>query len=892
MRPVHWLFTIPLRLRSLFRRTQVDQELDDELRDHLDRKTEEYVARGMTHEDAHRHARLDIGGIEKCKEECRSARRVNWIQDLTQDLRYGLRTLLKNPGYSGIAIIILGLGIGVNTTIFSFIEGILLRQPPIKDANRVMMLCSTDPRSDFMQQEAPVSAPDFLDWRGTTTSFSSLAAAAFDSFTLSGSMAPTRVPGGQVSATYFQVMGVAPIRGREFVPDEDQVGHSKVVILSEDLWQQLFARDSHAIGESLKINSEDYTIIGVVPSRFRLWMFPAKFWIPLDLKPEQLTTKGRADRFLNVFGRLKPGVSQLQAHAELATIADRLAAQHPETNKSWGANVVPLGKYMADMSNTRPAMSVLMGAVIFVLLIACANLTNLVLARNTSREHEFALRAALGAGRFRLARQLLSECMLISAAGAGLGLAMSTVAISVLRTQLDWNDFALVLAQEIHIDRTVLLFTIAVSVMTTLAFGLVPALQISRSGPVRSLKETSRSASEGQKHRRFQNLLLVGELALSLILLTGAGLFVRSFIDELRVAAGFNPDHLLTASVSLSGPTYKSPARRTAFAQNLIRELESSSEVQSVALSTHLPFQFPWSVRFTVEGQPEAAPNEQPSAGHYVISPSYFHTTQIPLVEGREFTPADHTGTPPVVIVNEAFVRKYFPKVNPLGRHIKISRGQQASSWSEIVGVSANVNEFSGQLAPRPHVFEPLLQEPPEAMKIIVRTRGEPTGFSESLRTSVVAVDKDQAITLLQTMNKVIQDSGQGDDVMAELMGTFAGLALVIAAVGVYGLLAYLVGRRTREFGVRVALGARRTQILSLVMRGGMVLITTGAVIGFLISLTLPRLFAAMFTGFHINSGLILIGVPVIVMLVAVGACYIPARRATKLDPIMALRYE
>lgn len=658
------------------------------------------------------------------------------------------------------------------------------------------------------------------------------------------------------------------------------------------MWQRLFASDPRAIGESLKVDGEDYTIIGVVPSRFRLWMFPAEFWIPLDLKPEQLDPKARKDRFLHVFGRLKSGVSRSQAQVELATIADRLAVQHPDSNQRWGANVVPVGKYLADMSNTRPAMSVLMGAVIFVLLIACANLTNLVLARNTSRQHEFAIRAALGARRFRLARQLLSECMVISVAGAGLGLAISAVGIGALRTQLNWNEFALALAQQIHIDKTVLLFTIAVSILCTLAFGLSPAVQISRSAPVHGLKETSRSASDGLKHRRFQKLLLVGELALSLVLLTGAGLFVRSFIDDLRVTPGFNPDHLLTASVSLSGPNYKDPAHRAAFAQNLIRELERSPEVQSVAVTRHLPFQFPWRTRFTVEGQPEAAPNEQPSAGHYAISPHYFHTTEIPLVEGREFMPGDHVGTPPVAIVNEAFAAKYFPKVNPLGRHIKISHGQQASSWSEIVGVCANIKEFSGQVAPRPHVFEPLLQQPPETMKIIVRTRGEPTAFSESLRRSIIAVDKDQAVTLLRTMNEVIQDSGQGDDVMAELMGTFAGLALIIAAVGVYGLLVYLVGRRTQEFGVRVALGATRGQILSLVMGGGMVLITSGAIIGFLISLTLPRLFAGMFIAFHVDSGLILVGAPVIVMLVGLAACYIPARRATKLDPIVALRYE
>lgn len=881
-------------LRNLlsFRRVEVD--LDEEVRSHLQLLTEENIRSGMSPKEAQRAARIELGGIEQVKEQVREERIGNWLHSVMSDCRFGVRQLRKNPSFTAVAVITLGLGIGANATIFSFVQAFLLREPPVEEPRRVMMLCSIDPKGDFMPDKAPVSAPDFLEWRRQTNSYSGIAAANFDSFTLSGDMEPELVPGGQVSADYFQVLGVAPVLGRAFALDEDQRGHTKVALISEDLWRQRFGSDPRAVGRTVKIDGEDHTLIGVVPSRFRIWIFPAQLWIPLDFKPEQLGPDGRRDHFLNVFARLKPGVSQTQAHAELAAIAQRLAAENPESNKGWGANVVPLAKYMADMSNTRPAVTVLMGAVVFVLLIACSNLANLLLARNTSRQREFSIRAALGAGRMRVAQQLLTECLLISLAGAALGLAISVLGVRVLRPQLNWNEFALALAGEIQIDKAVLLFTLAVSVIAVIFFGLAPALRMSRSGPGAGLKENSR-VSAGREHRRLQNLLVIGEVALALILLSGAGLFVRIFIEELRVAPGFDAHHLLTASISLTGTTYKDPANRAAFMRKMVLELGSLPGAESAALARHLPFQFPWSIKFTLEGQPESAPNERPSAGHFLISPNYFHTTQIPLLEGREFAQSDNAGSPQVVIVNEAFARKYFPKANPLGRHIKIYRGPQTAAWSEIVGVSANVNEYAGQAAPRPHIFEPLLAEPsdtPNTIKVIVRTRGDPTAFSDALRRAVYAVDKDQSVTLLRTMSKVIQESEQGDDVMAELMATFAGLALVIAAVGVYGLLAYLVGQRTQEFGVRMALGARRGEILRLVIRSGMALILIGAGIGFLISLVLPRVFGASFTGFHVNSEAILLGAPVTVMLVAVMACYIPARRATRVDPMTALRYE
>jgi len=811
-------------------------------------------------------------------------------------------------------VLTLALGICVNTTIFSLVSSMLLRQPPVHDPDRLMMLLSRNPGAGPLatygsvdrdeMSRLPVSAPDFLDWREQATSFSGTAALSSDDFTLGGGTEPERVPGARVSADYFQVLGVPPLLGRAFASGEDQAGHEHVVVLREDLWNRRFGGDPRVIGNTVKVNGDNYTVIGVMSSGFRrMWLFPAQLWIPLVFTPEQLTPEARRSRFLNVFARLKPAVTERQARAELSTIGERVAAANPKTEKGWSANLMTVQNYAIQESNSKTALMFLMATVGFVLLIACANLANLLLARNSNRQREFAIRKALGAGGFRLARQLLSECLMLALLGGGAGLLLAVWGLRLLRAKLNWNDYAVLTAAQLSIDGSVLLFTLAVSVAAALIFGLAPVLQLSHRDVNDPLKESSRSTTAGREHHRLQNLLVIAQLALSLILLAGAGLFVGYLVEEVRSSRGMNPGNLLTASISLSGAAYKEPGRQVTFFEGVLRELASFPEVQSTALASDLPFTFPGESHFLIEGRSAPKTEKESLVGYFAVSPGYFGVVQIPLREGREFTPSDNESSVPVVIVNQAFAQKFFPNENPLGRRISITHegvpaaardagSSTRSKWSEIVGVVGNVNEHLGQAVPRPHIFEPFLQRPDGSMNLVVRVRNEPGAFAASLRRAVWSVDKDQPVTNLKTMNRVVQDASQGDDLMAELMGAFAGLALLMAAIGIYGLIAYLVGRRTHEMGVRMALGARQSDVFRLVLRGAISLALTGVGIGFVISLALPKVVAASFPGFHGHAAWIVAVTPLVVTLVALVSCYLPARRASRVDPMLALRYE
>jgi predicted permease len=895
-------------LRNLFGRVRVEQQLDDEVRSYVRLLADEKAKTGMSPQKAQREALIELGGVEQVKEEVRGVRAGAWIETLGQDFRYGLRMLAKNPGFAAVAVLTLALGIGVNSTIFSVISTMLLRKPPVSDPDRLVMLFSRNAGTSGSGDEAsrsPVSAPDFLDWRAQVTSFSGVAAASSfedeDKSTLSGGSQPERVPSAQVSSNYFQVLGIQPLLGRDFLPGEDQAGRDHVVLLRADLWKQRFGADPGVLGRTVKVNGEPYTVIGVMPDSLRrLWMFPERLWIPLAFTPAQLSPSARAQRNLSVFGRLKPGTSEAQARSELETIAQRIASSSPQTNKYWGADVLTVQQYAIQESNSGPALAFLMAAVGFVLLIACANLANLLLARNANRQREFAIRAALGAGRFRLARQLLVECLLLALLGGGLGLVFARWGLHLLRGAFNWNEWSILISEQLSIDHNVLLFTLVASVATALIFGLAPALQISRRDANEALKEGSRSATPSRERHRVQSLLVAGQLALSIILLVGAGLFVMSFVEEMQARPGMNPHDVLTASVSLTGRTYQDPARQATFYQSVLRQLSGLPEVESAAATTDLPYSFASQARIALEGRPVPKTEEQAQSAYFAVSPSYFSAAQIPLDAGRSFTLSDNDSSGPVAVVNQAFAEKFFPNESPIGRHISITRAEDAGKgtasptrWTEIVGLAANVNEYVGQQTPKPQVFEPFLQRPDPSMDLLVRLRTGDDAFAASLLRAVWSVDKDQPVSEIRTMDRVIHDSAQGDAIMAALMGAFAGIALVMAAIGIYGLIAYLVSRRTHELGLRMALGARRGEVLLLVLRSSMRMVLAGAGIGFLVSLALPKLVTASFQGFaQIHTASILVGTPLIVILVALASSYVPARRASNVDPMVALKHE
>jgi predicted permease len=897
MQPERWMYKLPLRIRSFFDRQKVDQELDEELRDHVELKTQQYIAQGQAPQEARRAARLAMGGLEKRKEECRDARQVTWLQDLLQDIRYGLRILRKSPSFATIAILTLALGIGANTIIFSVVNAVMYRKPPLPEPDRLMVISSAravdSATPDRVFSQLPVSGPDYLDWRAQSTSFSEMAAAEFDNFTISGGTTPERASGARVSPEFFKVLGVAPAFGRTILPGEDQSGHDHVVILSDELWKSKFDGDPHVLGRVIKINGNSCTVIGVMPPSFRLGSFIAKLWIPLVLPHANLGATGRDDRALRVFARLKPDSSVRQAGAEMAAVAQRLAQAHPETNRGWSAGVMSLQQYSIADTNAGPPLAFLMAAAAFLLLIACANIANLLLARNSARQREFTVRGVLGAGRLRLARQLLTECLMLSFTGGILGILVGYGGLRAVLPQFNWNEDAAVLAKQVTIDGHVLGVTLGIIVVCSILFGLAPVLQFSRRDASDGLKEGGRGTTISRERHRVQRLLVAGQLALSLFLLVGASMFAGQFVQEMRANTGFNPHNMLTASVSLRGVEYLQPQRQISFYELVLRRLSGSPGVLSAAATSELPFNYPDSLAFAIEDHPVTKPGEQPACGHYAVSPGFFATTQTPLLQGREFTAADNADTPPVAIVNEAFARRFFPGVNPIGRHIRIDPAHRSSEkWSEIVGISGNVNEYLGQTEPHPEMFEPFLARPRDSMYLMGRTRTDPAQFSDALRRAVWDEDGDQAITDVRTMQRVIADSGQGDDLLAELMGAFAATALLIAALGIYGVLSYLVGQRTHEMGIRMALGARPSEVLLLVIRNGMTLVATGAAIGFLASLSLPKLIAAGFSDFRFHGAWIIGLAPLVVIVVGLVACYIPARRAMKVDPMVALRYE
>src|SRR5713101_967882 len=880
-------------LKQLFSRRRLYNDLSEEIQQHLEEKIEELVAAGMSRKEASAAARREFGNLALIEQDSRSAWRWPSIENFLMDVRFGARMLRKNPGFAAVAVVTLALGIAANTTIFSMVSGWMLRPPRIKDHTGVVMILSTDPAKGGGWDQNPVSVPDFVVWREQSHSFEDMVASQLSDFALTGEGEPERFDGMRVSASYFDVLGVSPALGRTFLPGEDQPGRDQVVILSDGLWQRRFGSNPNVVGAAVRLNGDSYKVVGVMPNGYRLGYYGPQLWTPLVFPPQSLLPAAREDRSLDVMARLKSGVSVETAKAEMAALAQRSEQTYPGTSKGWGATAWPIQKYLAD--EFKYAMRMHMGAVLFVLLIACANIASLQLTRAAGRQREIAVRAALGAGRFRLVRQLLVESLLIALAGGGLGLLLACGGVNLLRSALTWTDYVRSMALEVTIDQTVLAFTLGASVCAAILFGLAPALHGTALDLHSTLKEGGRASSQSRARNRAHTILVIAEIALALPLLVGAGIFALDFLYKAYGGYGVDPNQVLTANLSLSSARYKEPSKQADFFKDVIQHLDALPGVISASATDKLvPGEPERVVTFSIAGQPALLRAERERADYFTIGTDYFRTLRIPLIRGRGFLSTDNAQAPPVAVVDQAFVRRFFPNEEAVGKRLRLDTGpSDRSDWSEIVGVVGDVKDWQEDRSGK--VYEPYAQRPSSAMTLVVRTNPDPAAFAPMLRGAVWGVDKDQPITHVQTMNQVIADYGAGGVTVCTMMGTFAGLALGMAVVGVFGVVAYTVAQRTNEIGIRMALGAEKSDVLRMVVNKGVVLGTVGVGIG--LALAAPLMWLRPGSAdeelMPLNLRIsVLVAAAFLIGLAALLASYIPARRATKVDPIVALRYE
>jgi len=899
VRPEHWLHTIPLRLRSLFRWAQADQELDDELRDHLERKTEEYMAQGTTQEEARRRARLDLGGIEQTKEKCRDARRVNWIEDFVQDLRFGFRILRKSRGFTAVAVLTLALGIGANTAIFSVVNGVLLRPLPFANPSQIMLIRERLPGFSL---DLPFNAPDFRAFAERQRTFETLAIYSNRYYELSSADAPERIEGALTSVSLFPVLGIEPILGRTFSAAEEQPGHA-VAVLSYGLWQRRYGADPNILGRTILLDREPYTVIGVMPKGFdfplrgeRWNRGPAELWVPLAFTPAELQEWG-VEYNHTVVGRLKRGVTPAQAQEDVGRVIAEVEKLYPPEyavivkGQHMGASVVPYRKEI--VGEVRTPLLVLLVAVGFVLLIACANVANLVLARTSGRQREMAIRSALGAARRRLVEQMLSESLLLAVFGGASGLALGFLGKRLL---LEISPTALPRLQEIRIDGVVFVVSLSLSLLTAVFFGLWPALQASRTDPNEGLKESLRGATHGHARRSMRSALIVSQTALAVILLTGAGLLLRSFARLLETDPGFQPDRAFAMTVPLPLHAYSRPDEIRNFYQELLRRTAALPAVISVGTSTDLPL-----AGNAGDGVVKIEGRELPgpvAVAHSWILGDYFAAMGIALKRGRTFTPNDRFGVTDVVIVSEAAAQTYFPGGDPLGKRIYFH-----GKWNVVVGVVSDVKDSAIAKPAKLHNYSPYLAMPEGAfidptfdglrnLHLAVRTRTDPASLISAVRATVASLDPQVPVADVQTMDVEIQNSLAPQRFNLILLGLFALLAVFLVSIGVYGVLSQAVVERTQEFGVRIALGATSWDVLGMTVREGMKWTLMGAGIGLFAALGLTRLMASLLYGVSSHDPATFGLVVFVILGVALLASYVPARRAMYVDPMVALRYE
>jgi putative ABC transport system permease protein len=818
------------------------------------------------------------------------------MQTFWQDIRYGFRMLLKHKSVTAIAVITLALGIGANTAIFSVVSAVMLRPLPYNNPDRLVALWESSPERGPKR----VTPANFFDWKKQNTTFADMAPFGFSTMTLTGDGEPEQMLGTRAGAGYFAVVGVEPIVGRSFLAEEHEPGKGNVVILGHDFWQRRYGGNAAVVNKAITLDGKSYTVVGVMPAGiFPVWATTAgkisfdsteqQFWLPMSFNAQWAAN--RNSHVLGVVGRLKENVSIEQARAEMITISARLEQEYA-ANKGEGIIVNP---FMNEVvGNVRPALFTLLGSVGVVLLIACANIAGLLLAQHATRSKEVAIRAALGAGRARLVRQFVIEGLLLSLAGTAAGILLARLSIDAI-VKLEPARFPRF--HQTQLDLPVLAFTVLLSLVTCLLFGLIPAWQASKPDLQATLEQGRRVSGPGVGRQRFRQLLVVFQISMAVVLVASAGLLVKSYWRLLQVDPGFRPERLLKASLTLPPAKYAGASQQqiNAFYNQLVERVAALPDVEAATVAYDHPLEANWVDVFTIVGQPEGS--EAGSADFHPVGWDYFRTVGTPLVSGRQFTPQDDPDHPGVVIVNEAFVRKYFPHEPALGRQLRLNppariwQNQRLTTF-EIVGIARDGKSagLGGESAPAYYV--PATQSPLPEMNIVVRTRSDPNAFVPTLRNAVLALDPNQPITSVATMNEIMASSIAQPRLSMLLMGLFGVLALLLAAVGIYGLLSYAVAQRTQEMGIRMALGARMTDVLTLVLKQGVVLILIGEAVGLVGAFALTRLMRTLLFGVTPTDVPTFAVVAAVLTVVALLACYLPARRATKVDPLVALRYE
>lgn len=805
-----------------------------------------------------------------------------------KDLKYGIRMLIKNPAFTAVAVIALALGIGANTAIFSVVHAVLLKQLPYQEPERLTIVWEAN-RINGNNRNNVVSPGNLLNWKDQNTVFSDMA--GFIGFTgnLTGVDNPVELSGQAVTANFFSTIGAKPLLGRTFLPEEEQDGKSDVYVLSYGLWQGRFGGDKNIIGKTINVNSGSRTVIGVMPPEFDWQMNEfafinraPEFWTPIEL-PTDRTPRGR---YLSVVARLKPGVTNEQAQAEMNTIASRLEQTYPESDTGWGVKVIPLSTQLTG--DVRPALLMLLGAVGFVLLIACANVANLLLARAASRQKELAVRAALGAGRWRMIRQLLTESLLLSSLGGILGVGLAVWGIGALLSLAPRN---LILVEKVTLNTTVLIFTFGISIITGLLFGLVPAFITSKSDLNNALKDTGKGVS-GSNNKRANSVFVVVEVALALVLLISAGLLIKSLWRLQSVESGFNSENVLTMRVGLPRRVYGTDEKRIAFVKQAVEQLKTLPGVKTASAVENMPFGMGGrATSFVIEGRPAPPDGQEPVTDVVVIAQNYFQTMQIPLITGRLFEEREFAKASSVVIVSESLAREHFPNENPLGKRITIHMKEE-NVPHEIVGVVRDVRQKNFLTNVRPMVYWPHSELAFGTMTYMVRTENDPMSLAVTAERTIHNLDKDLPVSDVRPMSAWLAQSTAKERFSSVLLTIFALVALLLAVVGLYGVLAYSVTQRTHEIGIRIALGAKGLDIFKLILGQGMLLTCVGLIIGLAAAFGLTRLLTTMLFGVNATDPMTFIAIGLLLLFVAFLACYIPARRATKVNPITALRYE